>query len=207
MDVSSALMSVHHRHRRIRRAKQFLRFMPRRAMFHRYPFIGRFAALARKEQHLWSIRRGPMRRAFYLGSVLALLPLLGVQLLVGLALAVIARANFMVLGGLQFITNPFTAVPIYGATFLLGRKFLHVLGFEVQGARPPEGWQQMSLTEILQHIGFGTAIGHGAICLVVGGIICGLVLGGTLDLVYHLGLKAAGQPPAPEQPHKRSKAG
>ncbi|MDO8541055.1 MAG: DUF2062 domain-containing protein, partial [Opitutaceae bacterium] len=136
-----------------------LRFMPRRAVFHKYPFVGRWAAFARREQYLWSFRRGPIRRAFYAGSVLSLLPLMGVQLAVGLVLAIVVRANYMVLGALQFITNPFTAIPVYGATFWLGRRVLRSIGFPMRGARLPEGWSDMNVGEIIAHLNMGTAIG------------------------------------------------
>jgi uncharacterized protein len=191
---------MHHRHRRIKRAKRWLRFMPRKAVFHRYPLVGRFAAFARREEYLWSFRRGPIRRAFYAGSILSLLPLMGVQLAVGLVLAIICRANYMVVGALQFITNPFTAVPVYGATFVLGRSVLHRLGFEMRGARLPEGWSEMNLGEIFGHLNLGTAIGQGVVCLVVGGIVSGVVLGAMLDAVYALGAKGATPPPPPPEP-------
>jgi uncharacterized protein len=173
--------------------------MPRRAVFHRYPFIGRFAAIARREEYLWSFRRSPVRRALYAGSLLAFQPLLGIQLLVGLLVAILARGNFMVIGILQFITNPFTAVPLYGMTFVVGRQSLTALGFELRGARLPVGWSEMNVGEIVRHIGLGTAFGHGVLCLVVGGLICGLALAATLDAVYYLGARSAVEPAVPPQ--------
>jgi uncharacterized protein (DUF2062 family) len=180
-----------HQHRRFRRAKQFLRFMPRRAVFHRYPLVGRWAALARREQYLWSFRRGPVRRAFYAGSVLAFLPFLGAQLAIGLVVAIVTRANFMVLGALQFITNPFTALPIYGATFVIGRTVLRAAGWKMGGARLPDGWGKMGVGEMIGHMDMGTAIGQGFICLMVGGLVSGLCLGVLLDGVYFLGARGA----------------
>jgi uncharacterized protein (DUF2062 family) len=185
------------RHRRIRRAKQWLRFMPRRAVFHRYPFVGRFAAFARREAYLWSFRRGPVRRTFYAGSLLAFLPVMGIQLPLALVLAILIRGNLMVLGTLQLITNPFTAIPVYGATFVLGRRLLRIFGFPMQGARLPEGWTDMGLGEIFGHMDMGTAIGQGVICLLVGGLAAGLCLGAMLDGVYYLGLRGAVAAPPP----------
>lgn len=171
--------------------------MPRRARLHRYPLLGRFAALARKEEHLWSIRPGPVRRAFYGGSVLSLLPFIGIQLPLGLLLAVVLRANFMVVGLLQLITNPFTVVPIYGATFVLGRKLLTALGFEMRGTRLPEGWQEMSFGDILHQLGIGTAFGQALLCLLVGGVVAGLALGAVFDAVYWLGVRGGRTAPPP----------
>lgn len=114
---------------RIKRVKQMLRYMPRRAVFHKYPLIGRFAEIARRRAYLWSFKYPHMRPAFYAGSILSFLPLMGVQLPIAFALALLFRANFMVLGGLQFITNPFTAAPIYYATHQAGAYVIQVAGF------------------------------------------------------------------------------
>lgn len=173
--------------------------MPRRAVFHRYPLVGRWAAFARREEYLWSFRRGPIRRALYAGSILSLLPLMGVQLAIGLVVAIIVRSNFMVLGALQFITNPFTALPIYGATFVLGRRLLRMVGYPMRGAMLPQGWGDMNLYEIVAQMDMGTAIGQGVICLVVGGIASGIALGLLLDVVYLLGVRAATAPPSPKK--------
>lgn len=171
--------------------------MPRKAVFHRYPLVGRWAAFARKEAYLWSFRRGPIRRAFYAGSVLSLLPLMGVQLAVGLVVSIVVRCNFMVLGALQFITNPFTAFPVYGATFVIGRRLLRLAGYPMRGARLPDGWGDMNLYQIVAEMDMGTAIGQGVVCLVIGGIASGLALGLILDVAYYLGLRAAALPPPP----------
>jgi len=114
---------------RIRRVKQFLRFMPRRAVFHKYPFIGRFAAIARQRSYLWSFKVASVRPALYAGSILSLMPMMGVQLPVAFVLAIVLRCNVMLLGGLQFITNPATAIPVYGATYWLGKQVIDASGF------------------------------------------------------------------------------
>jgi uncharacterized protein (DUF2062 family) len=172
--------------------------MPRRAVFHRYPLIGRFAALARREQHLWSFRAGPVRRAIYAGCVLSLLPLMGVQLAVGLVLALIFRANYMVIGLLQFITNPFTTMPIYSGTMILGRRLLRLCGFPMQRTALPEGWQHMGLGEMAHSLGdgLGSRMGQVLISLIIGGIVSGLLLALLLDGVYLLGRRN----PAPARP-------
>jgi hypothetical protein len=77
---------------------------------------------------------------------------------------------------------------------------LHRLGFEMRGARLPEGWSEMNLGEIFGHLNLGTAIGQGVVCLVVGGIVSGVVLGAMLGAVYALGAKGATPPPPPPEP-------
>lgn len=117
-----------------RALKRVLRFLPRRAVLHRYPLIGRFADSLRPRSYLWSIRRPEVRRACYAGSVIAFLPLFGIQLPLALLAALLLRCNFMVMGGLQFITNPLTAGPIYFLTHALG---VAVLGLFSPAASPP----------------------------------------------------------------------
>ena len=125
----------HHHHQRllrfarIRRLKQLLRFMPRRARFHTYPVVGRFASFARARSYLWSFRYEQLRPAFYAGSILSFMPAVGVQLPVAFVLCLLLRTNFMVAGGLQFITNPVTMGPIYFGTYKLGSLLLHHSGW------------------------------------------------------------------------------
>ncbi|MDO8544252.1 MAG: hypothetical protein Q7S40_27755, partial [Opitutaceae bacterium] len=88
-----------------------------------------------------------------------------------------------------------------GATFWLGRRVLRSIGFPMRGARLPEGWSDMNVGEIIAHLNMGTAIGQGVICLIVGGIVSGLLLGLLLDAVYFLGMRTA--PPAPEPVEKK----
>jgi len=177
--------------------------MPRRTEFHRYPVVGPFASLARKRAYLWTFRPSGVRRAFYFGSILSLLPLMGVQLPVGFVLSLVVRCNFMILGALQFITNPFTAIPIYGATFLLGRRVLEAAGFDLANVRLPAGWESRGFSEILGELHLGSAIGQAILCLVVGGLLSGLVLGALLDAVYLLGVRGASVAASPTRSDPR----
>jgi uncharacterized protein (DUF2062 family) len=183
------------RHSRIRRAKAFLRYMPRRAVFHRYPIIGRFAELARSRPYLWSFKVTSARRALYAGSILALMPLIGVQLPLAFVLALVLRTNLMLLGGLQFLTNPATAWPVYATTYFVGRTVVTATGFggsvpvelpaEFLGepVRPPED-HQLVPGEENGRLHWSTRLGNAFNALVIGGVIVGTVIGGILDAVY-----------------------
>lgn len=150
------------RHRRIRWVKTLLRPLPRRATIHRYPFLKRFAEAARRRPHLWSFRRTAMTPAFYAGSILALLPAYGIQIPVAFLLAIFMRSNLATMVGLQMITNPLTMLPVYVTTYFVGNKVVDLLGNHSPAS----------------------VIGQRAYSLVIGGIVCGLVLGAILDLVY-----------------------
>lgn len=179
---------------RLRRVKQMLRFMPRRAVMHKYPVVGRFADVARKRAYLWSFKPAAMRPAFYAGSILSLLPVMGVQLPLALMLALLLRANFMVLGGLQFITNPFTAAPIYYATHQLGAYVIKTVGFgeSLHAADPEEPVlpladevpQKISAAAPVPPASWTQRVGTAINALIVGGVLSGAALGLALDILY-----------------------
>lgn len=191
----------HHEHRqkrfaRIRRAKWFLRFMPRRARFHRYPLIGRFADIARQRDYLWSFRTESVRPAIYVGSIIALLPLLGIQVVIAFAMALLSRSNVMVLVGLQFITTPITAPPLYYGTYHVGRVAMELVGVDTQSQIvQSEETLIQELESIDESLSENTRTwsqrwGTTIIALMVGGLITGLLLGAVLDLIWRF---ASGQ--------------
>jgi uncharacterized protein (DUF2062 family) len=205
-----------HKHRllqfaRIRRAKFWLRFMPRRARFHTYPLIGRFAEFARKRNYLWSFRYPQLRASFYVGSILSLMPAMGVQLPLAFALALLLRTNVMILGGLQFITNPVTAAPIYIGTWKLGMFVIEHSGFgrslepeivtlpDDQPITPPapENLDDTLIVTLGDEPGapapaskapteprWTSRIGTGFNALLIGGLLTGALLGAALDLLW-----------------------
>ena len=134
-------MTEEHHHQRllrfarIRRAKFWLRFMPRRARFHTYPLVGRFAEFARKRNYLWSFRYAQIRPSLYLGSILTLIPIPG-QLPIAFVLCLVFRANFMLMGGLQFVSNPATSLPLAIGTYKLGSLVLDVTGITAHAPAP-----------------------------------------------------------------------
>ncbi len=164
-------------------------------MLHRYPIIGRFAASLRPRSYLWSIRRADVRRAYYAGSVISFLPLFGIQMPLALLAALLLRCNFMVLGGLQFITNPFTAGPIYYLTHELG---VAVLAQWPNGEASPLVTEEAELVALSGYVAESigeplssapeterwTTRARAAIgAMLVGGSIVGLVGGVLLDLL------------------------
>lgn len=156
------------RHSRIRLAKRILRPLPRRATLHRYPVIKWFAAAARKKPFLWSFRISEVSPALYIGCILAFLPAYGVQTALAFLLAMLCRANLLVVMGLQFITNPLTFLPIYWFTYQVGKILVH----------------KWDLNE------YQTLLGTKAYPLVIGGIAVGLLVALVLDLVYRFAAKS-----------------
>lgn len=149
---------------RRRRLRKWLRPLPRRANVSKYPIIKWFADAARRRPYLWSFKRPHVMASLYAGSVLALLPVYGLQVAIGLALAIVVRGNLTVMIALQMITNPLTLGPIYLATHALGEK---IIGWTGYGA---------GASDVGTHIN----------ALVVGGIVAGLGLALVLDLSWRL---------------------
>ena len=105
---------------RIRRAKQLLRPLPRKATLHRWPVLRWFADKARKHPYLWSFRKREVSLALYLGFVIAFLPIVRIQFILAIASAWVLRANLPVMMGKQLVTNLATMWAIYPALALFG---------------------------------------------------------------------------------------
>lgn len=165
---------------RTRRLRRILRTLPRRANIARYPVLKWFAATARRSWFLWSFKRGPLLRAIYFGSVLSLMPLLGIQLPLSLLLCLLVRANLPVCAALQFITNPLTAVPVYGATYLVGHWITHRL------SGSPGAYDQAAALALVQSGDLLSAAGDVVGSLMVGGVVIGLAVGLVVDLGWRL---------------------
>jgi uncharacterized protein (DUF2062 family) len=110
----------------VRRTKYLLRYMPRRSNINRYPVLKWFANHARKRDYLWSFRTSAVTPAFYIGWIVTLLPLVG-QSIIGFFLALIFRANLMIVVALQFVSTPVTAVPIWAANYIVGDALIRIV--------------------------------------------------------------------------------
>ena len=206
---------------RIRRLKLLLRYVPRRARFHTYPVVGRFAEFARKRSYLWSFRYSDLRPAFYAGSILSLMPAIGVQLPVAFILCLLLRTNFMVAGGLQFVTNIATAVFVYPVTYKVGAVVLSQTGWGPAEAVPPVPPPEIDeahtatvpepaadnsghllgnwLADLAAKFRVNN-LTHLFNCLVVGGLIVGTVMGAVIDLLWRKLIMPAAQHRAARKP-------
>ena len=143
---------VKERRRRIRLVKKWLKPLPRRSTVHRYPVLKWFGESAKKRSYLWSFRTREMMVAIFLGMVVALMPLVGVQMLVVTVLAVFfLRANLPVLIALQWISNPLTMGPIYYADYQIGIALMEMIGLEpvVNSILQPDyDWAQFKWSDL-----------------------------------------------------------
>lgn len=164
---SHVLLRSLRRERAVRfgRIRRWMRHLPRRSNLHSYPVLRWFADAAHQHPFLWTFRAPGPRRAVYLGSVLSLLPLYGLQIVLAFVFAIVFRANLAITVGLQAITNPLTAAPIYYSTYRVGSFLLDRLGVGLETA---------------ETVG---PVGAGVQALFLGGLVSGLALGFVLDLV------------------------
>ena len=101
---------VEKRHRRIRRVKRWLRHLPRRSNMHHYPGLRYFAHVARNGPSV-DFRVDQAIPAIYIGCVLTLLPLFGIQIVLAVLLALLFRANLPLLVGIQLIPTRSPSFP------------------------------------------------------------------------------------------------
>jgi hypothetical protein len=172
-------MDAQWRQRR-RRIRAWLKPLPRRANIHRYPFLKRFAGYIKNRPDLWSFKNASVIRAIYLGSLLAYLPTYGAQILIAFVAAWFGRANLTLLVGLQMITNPLTAGPIYLAAYGLGNGLSRLLQI------PPR-----------------QPILDGALALVLGGLLLGMATALLLHGLWTVGRYEAKQFRARRLQHKK----
>jgi len=175
----------HERFSRIRRLKRILRFMPRKATVHRYPVLKWFAASARKRAYLWSFRVSEAVPAFYMGWILTLLPLYGLQLLLAFVFALLLRANLMIMVGLQLVSNPLTVAPLWYLNFLVGNPLVELcfgapaidFGYLLRSASA----QGLGFRETFQLlIGETRAFGAGAVTAFVSRLVLSITTGAVL---------------------------
>lgn len=116
-----------------KRARAFLRRLPRRSNASRYPVLRYVAPFLKERNYLWSWKQAHVRRAYYLGWVITLMPLFGAQILAATGLAVLFKANVTVAAALQFVSNPLTAAPILYLTYQSGKAILSFIGIGLPG--------------------------------------------------------------------------
>jgi len=185
MDHEEARL-LNKRHRRIRWIKRLLRFMPRRANVHRYPGLKWVSGFARKRMYLWSFRYRAVAPALYVGTILSLLPIFGIQIPIAFLLALLMRANLPVFVGLQFITNWFTVVPLYYICYQIGRFSLKLLDIHVDALTMEELRVFMEHFARHQWAANGNFLIHVFGITSLGSLILGSFLGTIFDHIYKL---------------------
>ena len=119
------------RFRRIRRFKKWMRPLPRRSNVHRYPVLKWFSKDGLRPFLPLVLPGNAILPAIFSGMWIALLPIVGIQMLVVFFIALWVRANLPVIVALQWISNPFTVGPIYFADYKIGLSLFGLLGIRL----------------------------------------------------------------------------
>ncbi|MDR2419789.1 MAG: DUF2062 domain-containing protein [Puniceicoccales bacterium] len=188
MDPDEKISLEHERlrhHRRIRRLKKWLKYLPRKATLHRHPILKYFASSIRKRSYLWSFRTPEVIPALYSGWVLTMLPVMSCQIFLACIAAIIFRANIMILVALQFVSTPFTVPFLWYLDYKVGHFILQLFDMD--------SWSIVQ--EVFIHAGhyahhfgkvgtMGQKVFRWFITTSVGGTILGLICGAISSSLY-----------------------
>ncbi len=133
--MAEKLSEIQLRYKRVRRLKALLRPLPRRTNLHRYPVLKWIAPLARRCSYIWSFKSTYVISAFYIGWIIALIPMYGLQMICAFLFCLLLRGNCIVAMLLQWITNPLTIPFIIVFQYKLGDWFI----VKFFGANPKVG--------------------------------------------------------------------
>ena len=167
---------------RLRSAKKWLKYMPRRSTFKKYAVLNWFGDSMLKRRYLWSFKSEHVVPALYSGWILTLLPVMGAQTFIAAALALIFRANVMILIALQMISNPLTVGFLWPIEYKVGKIFLKLLD------KTNNLGLQGTAYEVLGQNGNGASRGTAflkvtlAVC--IGGVILGYLMGLISSIFY-----------------------
>ena len=168
------------RFERIRRLKKWMRPLPRRSNVHRYPILKWFSNTAYERSYLWSFRGKTVIPALFWGLWIAMLPIVGLQMLVVFFLAILLRTNLPVIVALQWISNPLTMGPIYFADYQIGMTFLHLVGVDYERnklLKRTYDWSDFSYSDLWALVDTFPP-------MMIGGSIIGIFLGVVAVFLY-----------------------
>lgn len=166
---------------RFRTLKKWLRYLPKRSTFKRYKILKWFGAGLLNRPYLWSFRPKEVTPAFYGGWILTLLPVMGLQTLLGTLLALALRANIMILLALQMVSNPLTVGILWPIEYKVGKIFLSWLDNSNQLAI------QGTVHEVLgkgAHSAKGIAFLKVTLAVCIGAVILGYLMGLISSSIY-----------------------
>lgn len=157
-----------------------MRPLPRRSNIHRYPVLKWFSKLAYERTYLWSFRGNAIIPSLFWGFWIAMLPIVGIQMLVVFFLALLVRANLPLIVALQWISNPITMGPIFFADYRIGLEFLKLIGVEYERnklLKPDYDWTVFSYADFLSLLDTFPP-------MLIGGSIIGIFLGVMAVFLY-----------------------
>ncbi|MCA9531331.1 MAG: DUF2062 domain-containing protein [Myxococcales bacterium] len=154
----------------------------------------------------------------FIGTVIAWTPTLGFQMMLYFACATLLRANKISGMPILFISNPFTAVPVYYFAYRVGSVVLHGRSADTAVARAQIAERLRQAAEVagtthwwqaLGHEAFWATVGHTMLALGVelwlGSFVIGFAMGAPLYFVTRWGVRLfrRASPPRHSMPPSR----
>lgn len=133
----------------------------------------------------------------FIGAMIAFTPTLGLQIVFYLAIAALLRANKLSGIPILFISNPFTAVPLYYTTWSVGAAVLHpekevtratIKTWLGNTGRALKDGDMERLLEAEFWNGAGRLLASTGGELWMGGLVCGLIVGLPLYFLTRWGI-------------------
>lgn len=172
------------RRKRFRLLKKILRYLPSRSTIRKNRFIGKWGRqFLDKYPELWSFAYRPMRSAYYAGWILTFMPVMGLQITIAIILAILLRANVMVLVALQMLSNPFTIGPLWTFEYHIGKFILSFLPHEQRTL------MENTLAETVQKSFTENSFFKATLAICLGGLILGILLGKLSCIIHQYILK------------------
>jgi uncharacterized protein (DUF2062 family) len=121
------------------------------------------------DKSLWRATPDSIARAWLIGMPITMIPFLPGQSIIASVLGFTFRANLLVCIGLQYLSNPFTAVVQLPACFFIGRL--------IQGNLPSTVWDEVIQRDWEFLLTHPTHLARDLIPLFLGSIILGAAIG------------------------------
>lgn len=121
------------------------------------------------DKALWRATPEGLARSWLVGSVVTSIPFLPFQTLIAGAISFAVRGNILLSVGLQYLSNPVTAIFHLPACYFAGKLLF--------GHSPAAAWREAAERDWSQVLRHPSIIAHEVIPLYLGGVVLGLLLG------------------------------
>jgi uncharacterized protein len=121
------------------------------------------------DKRLWRATPDSLARAWLIGFPITSVPFLPGQSLIALTLGFANRANLFLCVGLQYLSNPLTAIVHLPACYITGKIVL--------GQSPVAAWHEAVDRDWAYALTHPETLGHDIVELYLGGAVLGLVIG------------------------------
>lgn len=113
-------------------------------------FAARILGKTLLREELWSLKGEALARGLALGIFIAFTPTIGIQMTLVCIFILLYPGNLPIALLATWLTNPVTAVPVYGTEWYVGKMILGLFGHHASA--PPSFFEYESVTDIVHNI-------------------------------------------------------